>query len=52
MADVWSTEAWEEETPVNKLLGTLTLAMLLATALITTAARAGGTPGSLPAAVD
>jgi hypothetical protein len=38
MADVWSMEAWEEETLMNKLLGTFTRAMLLATHLITTAA--------------
>jgi peptidoglycan hydrolase-like protein with peptidoglycan-binding domain len=52
MAGAWSTEAWEEETPMNKLLGTFTLAMLIAPPLITTAAGADGTPGSLQAAVD
>src|SRR6266850_5662377 len=45
-------EAWEKETPMHKLLVTFTLAMLIATPLIATAAGADRTPGSLPAAVD
>jgi peptidoglycan hydrolase-like protein with peptidoglycan-binding domain len=45
-------EAWEKETPMNKLLVTFTLTMLIATPLIATAAGADRTLGSLPAAVD
>jgi peptidoglycan hydrolase-like protein with peptidoglycan-binding domain len=44
--------AWEKETPMHKLFATLMLAALLATPLVTTAAGADRTPGSLPAAVD
>jgi peptidoglycan hydrolase-like protein with peptidoglycan-binding domain len=45
-------EAWEKETPMHKLLVTFTLAVLIATPLIATAAGADRTPGSVPAAVD
>jgi peptidoglycan hydrolase-like protein with peptidoglycan-binding domain len=52
MADAWSMEAGEKETPMHKRLVTFTLAILIVTPLIATAAGADRTPGSLPAAVD
>jgi peptidoglycan hydrolase-like protein with peptidoglycan-binding domain len=42
----------EKETPMHKRLVTFTLAVLIATPLIVTAAGADRTPGSVPAAVD
>jgi peptidoglycan hydrolase-like protein with peptidoglycan-binding domain len=44
--------AWEQETRMKKRLATLTLAALIATPLIATAAGADRPTGSLPAAVD
>ena len=51
-ADAGSMEAWEQATPMKNLLATLTLAVLIATPLMATAARADHTSEDLPAAVD